>query len=72
MDNPLAQDTRVFFHLGNLHGEGKIVGIAANLGPVFGRSYIIEPRKSIVNEVYPYSHFALSETQFEVLDKTDD
>lgn len=67
MNEDLKQGQKVEYHVDTLHGFGKIVGKANNGQPIIGCLYIIEPEIPITSEVYPYSHFALWETQFKLI-----
>lgn len=63
----LKQGTRVYFEVTpELTGYGKIVGKSIENLPTIGGTYIIEPEQQLPN-IYPYSHFTLSENQFKVL-----
>ena len=67
MEN-LKQNTIVYFDLdGQFKGYGKIVGQSTIHQPIIGAQYIIEPDIPITNQVYPYSHFAIYETNFKVV-----
>jgi hypothetical protein len=68
MSKELKQGQRVKFHIGDLMGEGKIVGMALVEQPIIGGTYIIEPDQPIKNEVYDYTHFVAQEVQFELID----
>jgi len=68
MSKELKQGQRVKFHIGDLIGEGKIVGKALQEQMIIGGTYIIEPDQSIRNEVYDYTHFVAQEIQFELID----
>jgi len=66
MEDRLKQGQRVQYFIDSvnpLQGEGTVVGVASNVAPIIGRSYIIEPDKPISNEVYDYSHFIAWEFQ---------
>jgi len=67
MNEDLKQGQRIEFKVDQLEGFGKIVGKANNGQPIIGSLYIIEPEVPITNEIYPYSHFALWETQFKLV-----
>ena len=68
MHKELKQDQRVKFHIGDLTGEGKIVGKALEELPIIGGTYIIEPDQPIKNEVYDYTHFVAQEIQLILID----
>ena len=59
----LKQEQRVHFEMGNIVGDGKIVGVCTTEMPILGYKYIIEPDQPITNEVYPYSHFTIFQNQ---------
>ncbi len=63
----MKQGQRVEFKIGDLKGEGKIVGKALTEQPIIGGTYIIEPDEPISNESYDYTHFALQEIYLKVL-----
>jgi len=57
--------TQVNYKVGDISGKGTIVGKALTELFVIGCTYIIED-KNIMSDTYPYTHFVLNETQFEV------
>ena len=68
MNEELKQNTIIFYNINNtLQGYGKIVGQSTIHQPIIGAQYIIEPDIPITNQVYPYSHFAIYETNFKVV-----
>ena len=61
------QDQRVHFEMGNIVGDGKIVGLISNEAPILGHRYIVEPDQPINNEIYPYTHFAIYQNQLKTI-----
>ena len=64
---PLEMGTRVHYKIGNLSGDGKIVGLVSTILPILGFTYIIDPDEAIRNSHYNYSHFAAFGSQLTLI-----
>lgn len=65
------QGTKVEFNHDSKVMTGKIVGLALPEQPLIGCAYIIEPDRSIRNEVYDYTHIMLREIDFKLVIDTN-